>query len=295
MYLSLDIGGSAIKTAIVDKDFNIVERGILSIDKSFEEMIKSIKTEYDRYNSKYDIIGLGISAPGAVDSTSGIIYGSSAIDYIHGPNFKEILKQELEINVEIVNDANSAALAEAHVGDYADSKSLSLVILGSGVGGANVLDGKIIEGSNLHGGEFGYVILGNESDSVQSMSMLASVGGIIRQANNRGLNVTNGIELFELYESCDIAKEIIDKFYKYLAIGIFNIQYTFDPELILIGGAISKREELLDKINENLDKLLASHDSAKITPTLKIATYGNDSNIIGAIINYKLRRENFND
>lgn len=295
MYLSLDIGGSAIKTAIVDENFNIVERSILNVDESFEEMIKSIKNEYDKYSSKHDIIGLGIAAPGAVDSTSGIIYGSSAIDYIHGPNFKEILTKELQLNVEIVNDANSAALAEAHVGDYAQSKSLSLVVLGSGVGGANILDGKIIEGSNLHGGEFGYLILDNDNNRVQSMSTLASVGGIIRQANKKGLGVKNGIELFELYEINDIAKEIIDKFYMYLAIGIFNIQYAFDPELILIGGAISEREELLDKINENLDKLLKSHDSALIKPKLQKATYGNDSNIIGAIINYKLRRENFND
>lgn len=291
VYFVLDIGGSSIKFALVDKNMNIVIRDSWAVPGSFDGLIELIQKKFNQIKHDYECAGIAISAPGSVDSFEGVIYGASAIPYIHGPNFKEILGEQLGLPIEIENDANCAALAEAHLGDYSNYKMISSVVIGSGVGGSNVYNGEILRGANLHGGEFGYMILDEDGFGFQTMSTLSSVGGIVRQAQMMGLNVNNGKELFSLADSNEMAQRLIDDFFKYLAIGLFNIQYSFDPDVILIGGAISNRPNLIERIGLELDSILNKHESATLKPVVRKATFGNDSNILGAVVNFKLRRE----
>src|SRR5699024_1216495 len=102
--------------------------------------------------------GIAISAPGAV-TDGGMINGGSAIPYIHGPNIKAMIETRTGLTVHIENDANCVALAEIWKGAAKTKKDVAVVVIGTGIGGALVKDGVIHKGGNLHGGEFGYMIL----------------------------------------------------------------------------------------------------------------------------------------
>src|SRR5699024_11273333 len=88
-----------------------------------------------------------------------IIYDASAIPYIHGPNLKEALEERTQKRVEIENDANCAALAEIWQGSAKGKKEVAVIVIGTGIGGALVHQDASAQGDQLHGGEFGYMIL----------------------------------------------------------------------------------------------------------------------------------------
>lgn len=290
MLYTLDIGGSAVKTGIVSDDGQLIEKGNFSVPNSFKGMIEAIVKEVEKLQLKYEIEGIAISAPGSVDTSSGIIYGSSAIPYIHGPNWIEAVHQATGYPCTIENDANCAALAEAYYGSGKDKNQLAFVVIGSGIGGALVYHKEILHGAHLHGGEIGYSIVGERNQKLLSFSDAGSIGGLLRNCISRGLDVHNGKEVFALAEEGNaIAIEEIDNFYHYLAIGIFNVQYTYDPEIILLAGAISARDGLVDRLEKEIDYIMSVHQAAKLRPKIALASFRNDSNLIGAYVNYRLK------
>ena len=73
--------------------------------------------------------------------------------------------------------------------------------------------------------------------------------------------------------------------------GIYNLQYAYDPSMIIIGGAVSVRPELIDKVNEQLDIIFGQLSHAKVRPNIKVCEFGNDANMIGAVYHYMQRHE----
>ena len=98
-----------------------------------------------------------------------------------------------------------------------------------------------------------------------------------------------GLDVFELCEKGDeIALKEVDKYYYTMAVGIYNIQYTYDPEVIILGGAISEREDYINEINKRLDYMMGTECGLEgtIKPLVKRCVYGNDANKLGALYNY---------
>lgn len=289
-YMVYDIGGSGTKWSIIDEVGNFIISGHESIpetvDVFFEKLIEVCNTNKD----KYKLEGIAISAPGAVDVDSGIIEGISAILYIHGPNFKQIFKKTTGLDVEIENDANCAALGESWLGAGKESKDMAFVVCGSGIGGALIKDGKLHKGNNLHGGEFGYCILDIDDladNPYLTWSRVGSTGALIRRykSNSQNLNADiTGEDIFSLAQNGDkIAQESIQSFYRYMAIGIYNIQYSYDPEVIVIGGAISERPDFLSGLKIAIDDIFALGAEGTIRPKVICSKYGNKANQLGAI------------
>ena len=81
-------------------------------------------------------------------------------------------------------------------------------------------------------------------------------------------------------------KKYVDEYYRTLAMGIYNLQYAYDPSMIIIGGAISSRSDLLDKVNEQLDIIFSQLTHAHVRPNIKVCQFGNDANLIGATYHY---------
>lgn len=154
-YLCVDVGGSSIKIGLLDETGVIHETKKVSVPPTMEDMYQVIE---DAFHSYDDIEGVALSMPGAVDSEKGVIGGSSAIDYIHGPHIKEELQNRLHVRVEMENDANCAALAEVWKGAASDVDDCCFIVSGTGIGGAVVKNRRIHKGVHLHGGEFGYMI-----------------------------------------------------------------------------------------------------------------------------------------
>ncbi|MDU5741194.1 MAG: ROK family protein [Clostridium sp.] len=291
-YIVFDIGGSSVKWSIMSKMGDILTKDKIkvvdSVDQFFEELSKIVNINKDNFNLK----GIAISSPGAVDSITGIVGGASAIPYIHGPNFKEILKEKTGLDVAIENDANCAALGECWLGAAKEENDCAFVVCGSGIGGAIVKDKKVHTGIHKHGGEFGYCIVDYDKDGEEkylTWSRVGSTSALARAISQRkGLEEKDidGLKAFQLYDEGDIiAVEEVNKYFRYMAIGIYNIQYTYDPEVIVLGGAISEREGYIESINEKLDEIMSNNTDGKIKPIIKKCAYGNDANMIGALYN----------
>lgn len=291
-YIVFDIGGSSVKWSIMSKMGDILTKDKIkvadSVDQFFEELSKIVNINKDNFNLK----GIAISSPGAVDSITGIVGGTSAIPYIHGPNFKEILKEKTGLDVAIENDANCAALGECWLGAAKEENDCAFVVCGSGIGGAIVKDKKVHTGIHKHGGEFGYCIVDYDKDGEEkylTWSRVGSTSALARAISQRkGLEEKDidGLKAFQLYDEGDIiAVEEVNKYFRYMAIGIYNIQYTYDPEVIVLGGAISEREGYIESINEKLDEIMSNNTDGKIKPIIKKCVYGNDANMIGALYN----------
>ena len=291
-YIVFDIGGSSVKWSIMSKMGDILTKDKIkvadSVDQFFEELSKIVNINKDNFNLK----GIAISSPGAVDSITGIVGGASAIPYIHGPNFKEILKEKTGLDVAIENDANCAALGECWLGAAKEENDCAFVVCGSGIGGAIVKDKKVHTGIHKHGGEFGYCIVDYDKDGEEkylTWSRVGSTSALARAISQRkGLEEKDidGLKAFQLYDEGDIiAVEEVNKYFRYMAIGIYNIQYTYDPEVIVLGGAISEREGYIESINEKLDEIMCNNTDGKIKPIVKKCIHGNDANMIGALYN----------
>lgn len=288
MIACIDIGGTSIKVGVLDNLGKIYYKDELKVYHEIELFKDTIFRWIEDIKERYDIEGIAISSPGAVDSKVGIIGGASAIPCIHGPNWKEILFNKFNLKVSIENDANCAALAEAFNGAGKDIKDIMFVVCGTGIGGAIIHNGEIHHGKNLHGGEFGYMLMEEESGEFYNFSEVASTMSFVRKVRKYYNDDSwDGKKVFEEAKKGNkICEEVIDRFYLNLAKGIFNLQYIYDPDIILLGGAISEREDFVSEINNRLDYLLGKIKIAKVKPNIATCTHKKDANLIGALANF---------
>lgn len=298
-FMVFDVGGTSTKWSVIDELGDFRESNKFDCPNTADEFFEKLIKISNEMKEKYEIKGMAISAPGAVDSDTGIIGGVTAIPYIHGPNFKEILAKGTNLNVELENDANCAALGECWLGSGKDNRDLAFVVCGTGIGGAIVKDKKVHVGIHKHGGEFGYCSINFDLDEPKALNW-SYIGSTIALARNvaqlKGLDEgsINGVEVFEMCSKGDkIAIQEVNKYYFTMAVGIYNIQYIFDPEVIILGGAISERPEYVDEINKRLDIMMNSGLEGTIKPVIKKCKFGNDANKLGALYNY-LQREKIN-
>ena len=287
-YLAFDFGGTSVKYAVVNEEGEVSSSNKFKTPDTLEKMYQEIENVAHEYQ---DIEGIALSMPGAVDSDGGIIYGSSAIDYIHGPNIKEDLKQRLNKDVEFENDANCAALAEVWKGVACHENDCCFIVSGTGIGGAVIKDRHVHHGNALHGGEFGYMIMRYDQDEKRYYTWSddgSTVAVTKRVAKELGVDyhTLDGKEVFDQADNNEVYKKYVDEYYRTLAMGIYNLQYAYDPSMIIIGGAISSRSDLLDKVNEQLDIIFSQLTHAHVRPNIKVCQFGNDANLIGATYHY---------
>jgi predicted NBD/HSP70 family sugar kinase len=286
-YLAIDIGGTFIKFGTVDVNGKIQNEGKLKTSKNIEDLLAVIE---ELSASLPDSKGIAISAPGAV-SDNGVIYGSSALPYLHGPNIKHLVSEKTGKRVYMENDANCAGYAEVWKGSAKGKKDVLVMVIGTGIGGAVIKDGRIHKGANLHGGEFGYMLLSVDvQNSDDIWSRVASTKALVRrvaEAKKLDVNSLSGEQIFKMAEEGDEdCINGLDQFYHLLAVGIYNLQYIYDPEVILIGGGISAREDLIDKINGKLDGIMESINLAKIKPNIDACHFRQNANLLGAVYGF---------
>ncbi|MHC1684427.1 MAG: ROK family protein [Clostridiaceae bacterium] len=292
-YMAFDIGGTSVKYAVVNKESKIVEKGkIQTPKKDLNELVLLILNVISNYREKYTFEGLAMSFPGAVNNNTGFIGGVSAVPYIHGPNIREILEKETGYKVSLENDANCAALAEVWIGTAKGANDVLFVVCGTGIGGAVIKDRKIHTGKHLFGGEFGYMIMEKdyENETFKTWSDTGSTAALVKRvAGLKGIpeEELNGEIIFKLAEEGDeICKKSVDIFYRNLAEGIYNLQYCYDPDMIVIGGAVSAREELISELNKKIEFLNKRVPTSKLKINIKRCEFSNDANIIGAVYNF---------
>lgn len=304
MYIGVDLGGTNIAVGLVTKEGKILSqssRPTLS-ERHYCEIVKDIAElciEVTQMGGKNisDIKGIGIGAPGSVDSENGIVVYADNLDW-HNIPLADELKKYIDVPIKIENDANAAAYGEYVInGDNKDS--FIAITLGTGVGGGIIIDKKIYRGFNGAGGELGHISLKHNGvpcacGNKGCWEAYASVSALIKQtkqaiAENPGTLMAkdekvSGKTAFVAAKAGDAAAQrVVDQYLEYVAEGITSIVNIFQPDVLVIGGGISREGDyLLNPVKE----YVKIHNYAKGLPQteLKIATLMNDAGIIGAAL-----------
>jgi len=237
--LVFDIGGTNIKYGLFDSNGELILSDKVYTPKSYESLIELIKNSCIKYNVNF--VSLGV--PGTVNYKEREVKYAPNLKYIVGKNIIDELKA-LNIFSIIENDANMAALGEYFVSDY-KIKNLSLVTLGTGVGGGLILDGKILR-SELSVFEIGHMTI--ETDGY--LCGCGKKGCFEAYCSKTGLEriyfelSENRISIGEILQLADrknnLAVLALNVFSKYLGVGLSNIANIFSPEVIIIGGGLSE-------------------------------------------------------
>ncbi len=282
MYLVFDIGGSSNKYALIEND-KIVEKFSSKQEKNMEDLLKFFEDKINFFAKSHKIDGIGFSSPGTVDSSTGNIYGKSAVEFITEYNFALEIKNKFNLPVAIENDANCAALAEIFYGKV-DKNYLAFLIIGSGIGGSITKNGKIIKGNSLEAGEFGYMLLKNEDGNFDNFSKLATLPNIRRKMIKKyGIDESTYLIFDKYMQKKEPYFTEVDQMFTYLAMGIYNIFYTVNPEKIYLGGAISSDERFVREIKNKLNTGVFRSIDIDISPV----SFFNDNNLYGAYANLK--------
>ena len=291
-FLGFDVGGSSVKFAVLDESGQFYDRGSFRTPETLEDFYTQLAIAKNKLSEHYTLAGIGFSLPGAVNETTGIIGGSSALPYIHDFPILQVLEEQLGLPAAMENDANCAALGEVWTGAGKDYQDVAFFVLGTGVGGALVHNKEIIHGAHLHGGEFGY-LYGSERKNILSEGGCS--GALVRQlASDRQIppGDLDGQKIYAMAKAGDKdAQCYIEDMYEYLARASYDIQYIFDPEAFLLGGAISARADLIPNIEKHLDNILRDAKVARIRPHILACQHGNDANLLGAVSHLMTRQK----
>ena len=288
-YLSIDIGGTDIKYGLLTENGDIIEKDKTPTNRfSGNEILDTIVNIYYRFQDK-QISGIALSIPGFVNCYTGYIEMGGAITDFDNFNIKEYLEKELKVPVSTENDVNCVSLAEKWKGNAQDAKDFLCMTIGSGIGGACFFNGELYRGSSFMAGEFGFMITHGMHNNVPMECTLSRTGSILslrkKYALQKKCNLeeVTGIDVFNAYKSGDIhARAEVERFYEYLAVGIHNLYYILNPSKILIGGAVSQREDLIDELKWRIKGISDFGSRVKVEACL----LKNDAGLIGALYHH---------
>ncbi|MDN6731254.1 MAG: ROK family protein, partial [Atopostipes suicloacalis] len=294
-YLVFDIGGTNVKYGILTDSGKILEKNHLKTAKSWKEM----RENFDQIISKRidKISGLAFSAPGRIDVEKGIIYEGGAVTYLDQVNVKKYFKERYGLKSTVINDGKAAGQAELWKGNLKGVKDALSMTLGTGIGGAVIVDGKIHQGRNFVAGEFSSLMpLGQSFDTTLSDTNSA-VGLIANLAKEMALkDLQNGKKVFEKLDQGENEKanKIFKNYCKRLAITIANIQIILDISDVVIGGGISNQPLLIEELRNQYALLRRKHPViANLFEPLRInrCKFSNDSNLLGALYQFLLEND----
>lgn len=290
-YVCIDIGGTVIKYGIINEDGNILVKGERKSEsyKGGIGLLEKIKEITNNYKQEYEISGICISTAGMVDPVKGeIIYASSAISNYIGTKIKEEIEKEFNIQCEVENDVNCAGMGEVWKGAGRGTSSCVCLTVGTGIGGSIILGNKIFHGYNNSAGEIGYMNM--NGGTFQELAATSNLVRRVAERKNIKIEEIDGKKIFELAKSGDIdCIEEIDYLIEILTLGMANIIYMINPEVIILGGGIMAQKEYLnDKIDKALkDKLI---DRLYSSTKIKFAENENNAGMLGALYNFLQRR-----
>ena len=292
-YLCIDIGGTSVKYGIYSEesgflmDSNFPTQAWLGGHSIIDRIIKLASQILEKQT---DICGICISTAGMVDCNTGCItYASSLIPEYTGTPVKNIFEQQFHLPCEVENDVNCAALAEYFSGAAQGASSCLCLTIGTGIGGAFVENGQIFHGFSGSGCEVGYMYL--PDGAFQDIASTSALVRRVARRKNLSFSALSGKKIFDLAKKNDSdCIEEIDRMTSYLGMGIANICYVLNPEIIVLGGGIMVQKELLyDKIREAVDKYLLHSIAGKTT--LKFAQNQNRAGMLGAFYHFKARKK----
>lgn len=298
----VDIGGTTVKMGLFEADGTLLDKWEIPTrtEDNGKEILPDVarsiqKTLSDKNIPKEEVAGVGIGAPGPIDD-DGVVYKAANLGW--GVfSIKETVEKILEVPVFAGNDANVAALGEVWKGGASGCKDVVMVTLGTGVGGGIIVKGKILSGFNGSGGEIGHIHVNDDEEDTCGcgnkgcLEQYSSATGIVRICkkmleNYSGNTVLRDGEIsaktiFDAVKAGDeFASKVAEVYGKYLGDALAGICAVVNPELICIGGGVSKAGEVvIDYVKPHFVKN-AFHACRETK--FALAKLGNDAGIYGA-------------
>ncbi len=299
--IGIDIGGTTVKMALFTDIGEMLDKWEIVTHTENEgvtilaDVAESVLGKITAHNiKKEDIVGCGIGVPAPV-SDAGIVDGSANLGWKY-KDVKKEAEERLGLPITVGNDANVAALGEMWKGGGMGYRNLVMVTLGTGVGGGLIYKGKIINGSNGAGGEIGHICVNYDETVICGcgrkgcLEQYSSATGIVRLANKRlAKNADDSMlrndevsakAVFDAVKENDkVACEIAEEVGRYLGHALANIAVAFDPEVVVIGGGVSKAGQvILDYVEKYYNEYAFFANDVKFV----LATLGNDAGVYGA-------------
>ena len=300
MKIGIDLGGSHIAIGVVDNNGKILEKVEKRLKKLEKRLIQHTIEEYiidnvTIFNEKYKITEIGIAIPGTVTKNKVV---KSVNLGLKNYNIVEELNKKINLPIKIRNDAKCAAIAENTYGCLKQYERSIFITLGTGIGGAVIINNKLLDTGDLPGCEIGHMVI--EKDGItckcgrkgcfEKYASMKTLKDNLREVLNYDEKVS-GRELLEIIRSnnpenpnYDIIEKVVQDYIENLAIGIANLINIFEPQAIGIGGSFVYFEGVL------LERLYKELTSKKIlfNPRkdiiIKTAILENDAGIIGATL-----------
>lgn len=308
--IGVDLGGTKIAAGLVDENNQIIKgvscktnlpRPAQEVEESIAQLCREL-TQACGITLEDDVIKVGIGTPGSVNAKTGIVEFNANFGY-HNWTLRENMQALLPCPVHIENDANAAAYGEYTAGGAKGANSAVVITLGTGIGSGIIIDGKIFSGFNSAGAEIGHTVVEKDGRycmcgrkgcwekyaSARALTEDTKAAMAPRKKNMMWDLVAGDIEKVNAKTAFDgmragdaLAQSIVDNFVEYVACGLTNVINIFQPEIICVGGGISKEgETLLAPVRKLIDAEDFARAGLKRTQIVT-AQLHNDAGIIGA-------------
>lgn len=310
-YLALDFGGTFVKYGVLNDEAEITDSGKVPAPlDSTEQFVEVIAKLYEQFKGKVE--GVAISMPGIINSETGFARTAGAFSKtMAGKNIIELLAPVIDVPVAVENDGKAAILAEMWKGALKGVKDGAACIIGSGLGGGILMDGKLRKGSNFASGEISVLMTVPGSYAMHDfaackasmstfLTMVAAAKGMspadfeisgFMGGVDDGRKKIGGVEVFQWIEAGDEAViAVYKKWLDELIAVLFNLKITLDPEKIVIGGGVSRNPVFMRDLKAEWEKPMAMMASAGFPGCeLDVCRFSSDANLIGAVYNWILQ------
>lgn len=302
--IGIDLGGTKISGAVANfkgdmlSQYTIPTKAEEGESAVLQRIIAVVEKVIEESNvDKEKIVSIGIGSPGPLDAKKGMIITTPNIPFKNF-NIVKPLVDRFNIATYLDNDANVAAIGEYAFGSGKGTDNMVFITVSTGIGGGAVLNGKIYRGNTCNALEIGHMTLEKDGPRcncgnygcAEALASGTAIAKAAREQVEKGLNTSlsnykkiTAYEVFREAEKGDtVAQNVLNKALNYLGICVANIITSFDPEVVIIGGGVSKGGNIVfEKVNEVVKKrcFKAMFESTKIVP----AALGTDAGVKGAV------------
>jgi glucokinase len=263
--ISVDLGGTRVRSARLDHQLNILERHetLTLADEGLEATLDRVKDLIQNVWPQNEdcVVVIGVSAPGPLNPTTGVVVAPPNLPGWHNVPLKDQIEDAFGVPVYVGNDANVAALAETARGAARGYRHVIYITVSTGIGSGMIIDGRLLLGKEGLAGEAGHIVIVTASDRVTDLEEEAAGPALADQARaqiNAGVSSTildlvagdldriTGKHVGQAAAQGDsLALGIVQRAGRLLGLGVVSLLHLFNPEILVIGGGVSKTGELL--------------------------------------------------
>jgi glucokinase len=297
----IDVGGTKCLAVVVDDDMRVLAEHRIATPHGTDSLVDGLVDLIERMGP-CDSIGLGV--PGLI-TRDGVIRASpnlsSAVDFPVG----RALADRIGRAVHVENDATCAAIAEWRAGAAAGARHAVVVTLGTGIGGGLISEGRVVRGVNGFAGEIGHMIVDPSGPRCPCgqhgcWERFASGTGLVYLAQRAGLfegrSDVRGEDVMAIAAGGDVvARDVLDEFGRWIALGLANLTNALDPEVIVIGGGLAASgDAVIGPVRRWFAELLYS-PRLRPHPRIDVARHGPLAGAIGAALLAEVANEPLSD